>query len=1180
MKKLRPKILKISGLNSFKEEQKIDFTRLTQRGLFGIFGPTGSGKSTILDAITIALYGEISRGTKEYINTDIGKLYVAFEFEAGSGKDRRTYKVERSVKQKDGGGISTDFVKFYPVTEDDKNVQVTEKVNEVRDEVTRIIGLNANDFTRSVVLPQGRFSEFLKLSGSDRRNMLERVLGLHKYGTELSKKIVNTKKEQEEKLNMLQGELNRYVGVSEEELKLLTEEFDEKKKEETVLKEKIEKLEENYEKYKKVWELQGEMQGYLNREEDLKTRLEDISIKRQELNNGRNAQNVIPYIEKLDKTNEENKEKRSTLDELEKKLKIVTEQLSSVEDKYEEAFERKTKELSRLIEKKSQINNSIDLVNVTEGLNVEVEDINDRYTKNDKEITTLKHRISDIDKNKMKIGNQIETRESKVDLIKITPRYRERLSEGWESEKKSRELKETHREEKEKIDSLTLRFTENNKELRDVNKCMEEKKEGLSKIETELSSLENDRPKDNDYISNKQSYVEKLKYELKEVDDLESKITELKERMNSIVEERNKLEGQLKIAKKDLEEKIEQEKNLNLEIDRLEKDYIVSIISSQLEGGKPCPVCGSTHHPDKGNEGDNVDISDKKQQKETILKEIEEAKKRVYDFELKINGLENERTSNSRILDEYIRKLDNRNSDTIRKDIERELREIEVLRIGLDSWEKKRNATIEHLDKIKEDINKLDSDRKVLTDRIKTQQTQLEESSRKLEETSRRLLMEIERYEGLKKELGLSNMEEKIEEVRKNDKILEELEKELRKNREDIINLNSNKDKLQVKLNDAQNSNAKLEESLNEKMKQIYSNKEKVTNICGDKEPEVYLYEVEALILKINSEEAELRQRKDKLNKEINIYKENRVGLRETLKILEDSVSNLKDELEKSIENNGFSSKEDVLTSTITKERIEILDMEISQYDEDLKNILNNIERLKKSLHNDSITKENWEKLKENKLEKNEQYNVLTKEIGQIIERKTSMEKDLESVKGLNYKIKKLHYTTDMLNDMADLIRGNRFVEYVAINHLKYIAKEASNRLMDITNSRYSLELDGDGNFVICDNYNGGVRRDCNTLSGGETFMTSLALALALSTQIQLKGKTSLEFFFLDEGFGTLDTNLLDVVMSSLEKLHREDLCVGIISHVEELKNRVPIKLEVTPAEAGVHGTRVEIKYS
>jgi len=193
-----------------------------------------------------------------------------------------------------------------------------------------------------------------------------------------------------------------------------------------------------------------------------------------------------------------------------------------------------------------------------------------------------------------------------------------------------------------------------------------------------------------------------------------------------------------------------------------------------------------------------------------------------------------------------------------------------------------------------------------------------------------------------------------------------------------------------------------------------------------------------------------------------------------------------------------------------------------------------------------------------------------------------------EKVKTLEFEQKKMKETLkryekyekvqDLIQDLMDLVRGNKFVEYVAVTHLKYIARDASKRLMDITGHRYSLELDTKGNFIICDHFNGGVRRDTKTLSGGETFLTALSLSLALSSQIQLKGRTNLEFFFLDEGFGTLDNELLDIVMTSLEKLYHEKLTVGIISHVDELKNRVPIKLTVEPAQAGVHGTKTKIE--
>src|SRR5690554_3845417 len=109
---MKPILLKIKGLNSFSEQQTIDFQTLMEHGLFGIFGPTGSGKSTILDAITLALYGEIPRctgkGLSGIINTETDSVYVYFEFGLGDSSRKRRYSIERIVKRTKAGGTSTD----------------------------------------------------------------------------------------------------------------------------------------------------------------------------------------------------------------------------------------------------------------------------------------------------------------------------------------------------------------------------------------------------------------------------------------------------------------------------------------------------------------------------------------------------------------------------------------------------------------------------------------------------------------------------------------------------------------------------------------------------------------------------------------------------------------------------------------------------------------------------------------------------------------------------------------------------------------------------------------------------------------------------------------------------------------------------------------------------------------
>ena len=135
---------------------------------------------------------------------------------------------------------------------------------------------------------------------------------------------------------------------------------------------------------------------------------------------------------------------------------------------------------------------------------------------------------------------------------------------------------------------------------------------------------------------------------------------------------------------------------------------------------------------------------------------------------------------------------------------------------------------------------------------------------------------------------------------------------------------------------------------------------------------------------------------------------------------------------------------------------------------------------------------------------------------------------------------------------------------------------QASEILSSLTGGRYRIELGTEGDFVIKDYLAGGSYRTVSTLSGGETFLASLSLAVALSKQIQLKGQSPLEFFFLDEGFGSLDGELLDTVITSLELLSTQSCVIGLVSHLSELQQRIPRRLVITKDEYNSSVAKIE----
>ncbi|OFW78305.1 MAG: hypothetical protein A2201_05205 [Alicyclobacillus sp. RIFOXYA1_FULL_53_8] len=165
-----------------------------------------------------------------------------------------------------------------------------------------------------------------------------------------------------------------------------------------------------------------------------------------------------------------------------------------------------------------------------------------------------------------------------------------------------------------------------------------------------------------------------------------------------------------------------------------------------------------------------------------------------------------------------------------------------------------------------------------------------------------------------------------------------------------------------------------------------------------------------------------------------------------------------------------------------------------------------------------------------------------------------------------------------LVKEIASLLSGNAFVGFLAAEHMEFVAHAASDLFQKLSSNKFALEVDSEGGFLVRDDFNAGKRRAVASLSGGEMFQASLSLALALSTHIQLRGNCPLELFFLDEGFGTLDPERLDKVMTSLETLQHGSMTIGIISHVPELRQRMPRRLLVEPAQADGKGSRVRIE--
>lgn len=189
---MRPIKLQFSGLHCFETEQVIDFALLASKGLFGIFGPTGSGKSTILDAVTLALYGKVNRSKlkTDFVNTKTNKTFVRLQFSCEVNGKKKVYDVERSFKtKKNGKDIDSSATLF------DGNRVVSEGTVNVNMAVKKIVGLGLNEFSKCIALPQGEFASFLKAKPTERIELMGNIFELGEFGEPLwakTKKLAET----------------------------------------------------------------------------------------------------------------------------------------------------------------------------------------------------------------------------------------------------------------------------------------------------------------------------------------------------------------------------------------------------------------------------------------------------------------------------------------------------------------------------------------------------------------------------------------------------------------------------------------------------------------------------------------------------------------------------------------------------------------------------------------------------------------------------------------------------------------------------------------------------------------------------------------------------------------------------------------------------------------------------
>ena len=1165
---MRPIRLKIKGLNSFIDEQEIDFNKLTERGLFGIFGPTGSGKSTILDGITLALYGDLPRKSTNYINMNCNSLNVSFEFSISDGRTK-TYRVEREFKtDKKTGKPKSGKCKVLDITQVNPII-LAESVKEVTKTCESIIGLGMNDFTKTVVLPQGSFSEFLKISGKDRREMLERLFNLQEYGENLEKKLSAKSKVIEKKLDVIKGKLSGYEDINLNDLNAKEDQFKSNEKNIKYKSSQLLEINETYEEAKEIFQLKSELNSYENERNIISIEAKDIENKRGKIDNIEKSLRILNFIENYNMVLNELNEKNKNLEDYNLEFENIKNKKNNILKVYNEFLEKKQESVPKLKIKAERLDSELKNRKALRVLEEEINRLNEiiEFLKIDKEksITQVNKTINEIDD----INLNIKSLEKKYDSLKVDRNLKKEIEEALRLEDDYLSLGKDIDESLKDIESLekSIKLCEDKKiSLQDGR---DRNLKELKEYEFLLENLNKNCPAEDKDLLNKKVLLENIKIKQekfsdckKKIDLNDNKILKINDTLSKLNEEKDNLKKFIDLLEK--------------EVDDFKIQSLALKIREKLIEGDICPVCGSTHHNIEIFQKLDLSLLESKNSKLLGNKdELLEKEREIAKLEERIIAINNE----SKNFKHEIKSLGEDFSENIICELQKE---IYILENDIKRYKEEKLNLENKLNDIKDIDRDLNNDIKILNVNLENSRNNLDDKIQKrkisLEKFNslnnlieeKRSTLKIDDFKEYYKDLiEKENKREELESCIKDKRAFKEKkesEREIKnKEKEEIINsLASNEAALKEKENQKNN----IKNNLNQEFTQLenINNIEKILIQTNEEIKNINEY-FEKYIDEKNCIEEKFEEINNKLNKE---------SLK--VKALEDKEKSIKEELEFNLQKENFTNVDEVEEILKEKHTLKELKDYVKNYDDKMKVLEVNIDNVLKKLKNRDICNEKLENIKTNKEKVQCELDSL-KDVNLILKQEIkNLKEKIEKFKIIMNEKKKIKHDEIIINDLRKLFSGRKFVDYIATERLKYVALEASKRLKEITNNNYSLEINKDGMFIMRDFKNGGCIRDVSTLSGGETFLTSLALSLALSSGLQLKKAVPLELFFLDEGFGTLDDDLLETVISSLEKIQHEKLKIGIISHVESIKNRVPVKLIVTPAESGMGGSKVKIE--
>lgn len=1187
--------VRIKNLNSIKGEFFIDFEKepFATHSLFAIVGATGAGKTTVLDAITLALYGRVFRYGNGANEAPKERVITYGEKEAIAkitflGNDNVKYASRWSIRYTRTGNVDTPKREIANITQNPKKI-LASKEKEIEPIIEKAIGLKYTQFIRSVILPQGNFAAFLKADQNEKAGILEYITGTEKF-SEISKRTFQIHKQEKEKLKELQSKLSNFTPLTDEQKTEIQQNIHELENLLKNTKNKLDTLQEQHTLHIKIQELSKAVekirQDKIQLDEQYEAHQSDFNryefcIKHQ------NILELYEYIQQYELQKEEKLQEYQT-------HALALEQIKPEYELYQEKIVQTEQEIAH-------IQNTIREKEPVWQQAKEIQIIIEQYTAQNKEI---ERNLQQYDENLQTLIETIQNTQNQIYALE-------------QKEKNTQEWLHTHKQYVILVENASLiqnYFMELQKHARDkklnetelvpIQKQLQNLQQQISKLlseqekteqerenlTTQKQNLENeieqfrsqltDTPPDHEYFFN----IEKLyrvatqyRKNEQELEKLKNALQKYEDNLQTTVQEYKS--AQQKEAELDkIIEKKKQQIQLQNDIEELASHR------AKLKKGEPCPLCGATEHPFAHNLSHTLsqlqnELENYQEEYNELKSQIKQLKNQEEDYKAKIHATKNQlqelKNQSDLYQNEFIvyntHNFDITQTEPIKNhlaQVEQEYNQYQKLINDIQQQEKILKEISQKIQNCSEYVYQLTEKRTLLISQQSEQETKSKHVQENIEKIAQRIAeihQELQKfYPDYTPETTFSSLEQIILEYESQKQTLQSLSAQKERFNVTLKNYQEQTEKLQKDIENEQNHYQNITGLKNEQEQKLAA----LMFECSVQDEEKYYRET--LQKHLQDKDNLIRQGSEIQNK-ITQLETLAQKIKQETETLTAKIENTQSQFYEAQKNLPQGYFETMYLTPEEKQRIKTHYETYQQKINEAETLLADKTHQKNTLQdqiNSTLSLETVEAEIQHYEQQREQYN---QKIGEYKANLIQDEKICREQNQLYEQFLKQEQTLrkwDELNELIGSEKGDKFRRFVQGLTLAKLAVLANEHLKHL-NPRYTLakKPNEELELEIIDAYQADETRDITSLSGGETFLVSLALALGLS---DLVGQGAfIGSLFIDEGFGTLDPETLDTAITALENLQMSGKTVGVISHVEALKERIHAKIILEKTNEG-----------